>query len=159
MYCRRCLSVVVNSDLRFENGYSVIHENLGDSFSLKVEVRKSALPSAGLGLFAKQRLSKAEVVCDYRGKVYTLSEALALTDKDYLMGFGFNVHICAKAELTCFGRYVNDPRDSSKVNCCVVKLKRLKVAFFRALRDIEIGEEIFIDYGQSYWKIRESKYS
>lgn len=55
----------------------------------------------------------------------------------------------AIAETSCFGRYINDPRDDTLVNAKVVlKGGRLVVI---AIMDIYEGDEIFIDYGADYW--------
>lgn len=53
-----------------------------------------------------------------------------------------------EAETSCYGRFINDPRDNSKVNTKVfLKGDRLVVM---ATTDIEEGNEISIDYGAEY---------
>ena len=104
-----------------------------------VEVKKSNLPEAGDGLFAKAHFKKGDLVCEYTGKVLTLLQALKLHDKRYLMGgFGLNSHIDAKDSPDCFGRYINDPINESLVNVEFVKLKKEKKALVKATRNIQV---------------------
>eukprot|EP01067_Filipodium_phascolosomae_P008396 Filipodium_phascolosomae@DN7124_c0_g1_i1.p1 len=68
----------------------------------KLEVKASNIPNAGLGLFAKQSISKDAVVCEYTGTQLTLREFLQTKDHKYMMGgFGINCHLDAKKLSRC----------------------------------------------------------
>jgi hypothetical protein len=64
-------------------------------------------------------------------------------------GEGEMMYVDAIQEGSCYGRFINDPRDDSLVNAKVVlKGGRLMVI---ATTEILHGEEIYIDYGVEYW--------
>ena len=120
-----------------------------------LEVKESAIPGAGLGLFAKQAIEKGTVFCEYFGKEITLLQMLRLKDKTYVMGgFGLNCHIDANEVYECFGRYINDGMVPARQNARFVKIKHLKRANIIATRDISAGEEIYVSYGSVYWRGR-----
>lgn len=123
-----------------------------------VEVRPSSLADAGTGLFALRRFEEGEKVCDYRGRVLSLLQATRLENRDYLMGgFGLNVHVDASEAYSIPGRYVNDNGNEAMLNAQFVKHPKLRKASVVATRRIEIGDEIFASYGETYWRSREKK--
>lgn len=122
-----------------------------------VEVRRSLVPGAGDGLFAKRDFAQGDVICDYRGKVLSLAQVLRLPKgaRDYLMGgFGLNVHIDASEAYAVPGRYVNDNFDTGRLNAHFRKLPTLRKAQVVALRPIAAGDEIYAAYGAGYWRAR-----
>ena len=55
-------------------------------------------------------------------------------------------------EVWCDGGLVNDPMDCSRVNVeWDLHDDDLDTVVLRATRDLEEGEEIFVDYGGNYW--------
>ena len=48
-------------------------------------------------------------------------------------------------------RYINDCINPAGYNAVFQKQPELGMAYVVALRDIEVGEEIFVDYGKWYW--------
>ena len=121
----------------------------------RLRVAPSTIKGAGEGLFATERIAADETIGFYRGEVLTLREAVALKDRDYLMGgFGPNAHVDARDAFAMPGRYVNDSFDASRLNARFDKTKATRSARVVALRDIEEGEEIFASYGRSYWTAR-----
>lgn len=126
----------------------------------EVEVRPSSVADAGSGLFALRPFEAGEKVCDYRGKVLSLAQAMRLENRDYLMGgFGLNVHVDASEAYSIPGRYVNDSGDVSRINAKFVKHPELRKATVVAIRRIESGDEIFASYGETYWRCRREKNS
>ena len=121
----------------------------------RLRVAPSTINGAGEGLFATERIAADETIGFYRGEVLTLREAVALKDRDYLMGgFGPNAHVDARDAFAMPGRYVNDSFDASRLNARFDKSKATRSARVVALRDIGDGEEIFASYGRSYWSAR-----
>lgn len=128
-------------------------------------MRVSTIPEAGNGLFATRDFENGQLVCEYTGKVLTFMQALKCEDKTYMMGgFGLNVHLDAKDCPDSMGRYINDPRNPALENVRFEKRKDLKKAFVYATRYIKVcsvtsssvipqgGEELFVSYGESYWR-------
>ena len=121
----------------------------------RLRVAPSTIKGAGEGLFATQTIAADETIGFYRGEVLTLREAVALKDRDYLMGgFGPNAHVDASKAFAMPGRYVNDSFDASRLNARFDKSRKTRSARVVALRDIGEGEEIFASYGRSYWTAR-----
>ena len=121
----------------------------------RLRVAPSTIKGAGEGLFATQDIAAQETIGFYRGEVLTLREAMALKDRDYLMGgFGPNAHVDASKAFAMPGRYVNDAFDPGRLNARFDKSRKTRSARVVALRDIVEGEEIFAAYGRSYWTAR-----
>ncbi|MFC1687897.1 SET domain-containing protein [Patescibacteria group bacterium] len=112
--------------------------------SPKVELRESTI---GKGVFAKEKISKGEILIDARkdpGTYMPVSEADALWEKgyDYMMQVDDNTFaVTDNPEELEEGDFVNHSCDPN----CGIK-NRLALA---ALRDIEPGEEITFDYAMS----------
>jgi hypothetical protein len=122
-------------------------------------VRPSTIEGAGLGLFAARAFARDEVVAVYTGVLMTAEEIRVMDSfgddwpdrYEYVMGFPEH-GIC----LDIAGRglpvhYINDNRDRARINTRFVKRVRLLLAELVTLRDIEPGEELFVDYGPSFW--------
>lgn len=63
------------------------HYDIRDSDQYKLRVEESALPRAGLGLFASREMSKGEYICEYYGSVTTAkhSENAVFNDEDKMV--------------------------------------------------------------------------
>lgn len=110
-----------------------------------LDVRESLIPDAGYGLFARRKIRDGKRIGRYRGTVYwsgTASDVVPESHKPYLMdtveggvidGYRFDNHM----------RWANHSEEPN----AYAHLENDGVVFFFALRDIEEGEEIYIDYG------------
>ncbi|RLN49955.1 hypothetical protein BBJ28_00019985 [Nothophytophthora sp. Chile5] len=117
-----------------------------------VEVRASKIAGAGQGLFATQKHVKDAVVCEYMGIVWPNRVAWKLEDKSYLMKLGDGKYVDALHSPQVLARYIND---------CLGRRGGFNVRFEKqpsggkadvvALRDIQPGEELYVDYGRMYW--------
>jgi uncharacterized protein len=119
-----------------------------------VEVRESVIPGAGRGLFTLEHISKDEIACVYTGELLRTAEAVRLKDKSYLMRLGPQVYVNAGDESVhgaVLARYINDCRNPRLYNVVFDKYPERGLADVRALRDIAVGEELYVDYGRWYW--------
>lgn len=74
---------------------------------------------------------------------------------------GYLMYITAKAVIDArpsktFGRYANDAGGYSKAKELSNNAEYVSVGvkcYIEAIRDIEPGEEIFVDYGKDYWDL------
>jgi uncharacterized protein len=120
--------------------------------SSSLEVKESwILGGAFLGLFAKTAIPEGQVVCEYFGAQLSTVEAMRSTDKSYLMRLGPQTYIDARLCLRCLARFINDCRNPLGYNVRFDKKPDKMVALVTSIRDIEPGEEIFVDYGKWYW--------
>lgn len=62
------------------------------------------------------------------------------------------IYIDSWEEGSCYGRFINDPRNDHLVNARIVMRGDKMVVI--ALEEIKPGQEIFISYGEDYWKAR-----
>ena len=98
----------------------------------------------GLGLFAKVPIKKGDCIIEYVGEIITEAQANERGGR-YLFQTSKNRHIDGTTRKNT-ARYINH---SCRPNC-EVDIIRGRV-FVYAKRKIEIGEELFYDYGKEYW--------
>lgn len=120
-------------------------------------IKKSTLPGAGKGLFTKKFIPKGTRIIEYKGRVTTWKAVEHDHDNAYL----FTVHpghvIDAKRSYKSLARYANDARGFTRVkgitnNCLYYRDENDRV-FLESKQDIPAGSEIFVSYGNDYWKV------
>lgn len=125
-------------------------------------IKPSTLPDAGMGLFTKTFIAAGTRVVEYKGKVTTWKEVEHDHDNAYLFTVTPHHVIDARRALKSFSRYANDARGFTRIkgvtnNAIYVQDEDNRV-FLEAKRDIPAGGEIFVSYGNDYWKVmRENK--
>ena len=65
-----------------------------------------------------------------------------------------NAHVDARFSLNAPGRYANDHFDKSRLNARFDKDKERRRATLMATRRIQRGEEVYVSYGETYWRAR-----
>ena len=120
-------------------------------------IKRSRLPKAGKGLFTTKPIKKDAKVIEYKGEIINWKEyeKRVAEDKDgYLFYISRNHCIDAYPTPRYKARYANDAAGLSRVkglkNNCTYQIFGKK-CFIVAERDIEAGEEIFVDYTREYW--------
>lgn len=101
---------------------------------------------AGLGLFAKRPFKRGEFIMEYVGEHITHDEADRRGGK-YLFTVNEEVVIDGK-ERTNLARYINhgcEPNVEAESDDDENKIR------IYAVRKIEPGEELTVDYGKEYW--------
>ncbi|HEX5001211.1 MAG TPA: SET domain-containing protein [Bacteroidia bacterium] len=124
-----------------------------------LHVKKSTLPKAGKGLFTDSDIRKGEIVCEYEGEKITWKEAERRNDLNkggYVYYISEKNCVDAWDNKKTFGRYANDAAGIGRINGhrnnSVYDVVRGKV-YIRATKNIKAGSEIFVSYGQQYWRI------
>jgi len=90
----------------------------------------------------------------------TLMEARRSKCKDYTMALHFNVHVDAADYPGYLARYINDnlEQGGARRNVKFVKDAEGRTARVMTLREVAVGEELYAEYGDGYWRHRgESK--
>ena len=118
---------------------------------LSVAVGQSWIQNAGMGLFATKNIKYGELICCYYGENLCTADALKRVDKSYLMRLGEQCYVDALDNLECCARYINDCRNPLCYNATFDKCPVEHLARVVAIRDIDAGEEIFVNYGKWYW--------
>lgn len=134
----------------------------GTDWSESVNVKTSQIPKSGNGLYAKQTFRRGDVICEYEGEIITWSECERRSDEGHE---GYAVFItknrCIDAYFTPWakGRYANDARGIGRVpgltnnaHYEIQTRKGEKRIFIVATRTIQPGQEIFVHYGDDYWR-------
>ncbi len=124
---------------------------------MALHVKKSSLPNAGKGLFTDKAIKKGTKIIEYKGEIIDWKEyeKRVAEDKDgYLFYINKTRCIDAFATPQHKARYANDAEGLSRV-------KGLKnnssyeifgdQCYIVAERNIEAGEEVFVDYSKEYW--------
>jgi SET domain-containing protein len=105
-----------------------------------VRVARSAI--SGRGLFATKSFRRGDFVCEYRGKLYRRDYEPSANR--YLVEVNGHWTLDGST-MKNIGRWVNHScRPNAKM---IIKGRRV---FYRALRKIKPGEEVFIHYGDEY---------
>lgn len=120
-------------------------------------IKKSTIPNAGKGLFAKINIEKGTDILEYTGKITSWKEANHKDGKNlYIFYVNRNHVVDASVKGNNLARYVNDAEGLSKIkglsNNCVYEIKNKKVILV-ATKKIKSGEELFVEYGKGYWDI------
>ncbi len=121
----------------------------------KLQVKKSVLPNAGKGLFAKTFIPKGTKIVEYKGKITTWKEVDHNEGKNgYIYYVKRNYVIDAGNRKSALARYANDARGIARVtgitNNAEYIEESLKV-YIKATKDIQPGSEILVEYGKEYW--------
>jgi hypothetical protein len=115
-----------------------------------LEVQRSLIPGAGLGLFATRSFAAGEELCEYDGDLLTSWQQWRTPDLTYVAMAGKDRFVDAGPYPEVKARYINHRFDLEQVNAQYVDAPGHRV-FVRAVRPIHPGEEIYADYGPSYW--------
>jgi SET domain-containing protein len=122
-------------------------------------VKRSRLPKAGKGLFTTKKIKKGAKVIEYRGEIINwkqYAERVARDEDGYLFYISRKRCIDAFPTPQYKARYANDAagisRKSGLKNNSIYQVFGDK-CYIVAERDIEAGEEIFVDYTKEYWDV------
>ena len=120
-----------------------------------VEVKRSRLPGAGNGLFAKRFIPKGMLIVEYKGRITTWKDVEHHEGSNgYIYYVKRNHVIDASRTRSALARYANDARGLGRVKGLYNNAEYVEVGhkvFIKSTKDIEAGEEIFVAYGKEYW--------
>ena len=126
---------------------------------MSLEVKKSKIPGAGKGLFAKEMFKRNDKVIEYTGEIITWKECQKRNealDGVGLYYFYVSDKKCIDAQNVpeSLARYANDaagfvrlPGFRNNARFEVIKSK----PYIIASRNIKPGDEIYVSYGKEYW--------
>lgn len=117
-----------------------------------LRIKKSNIPTAGLGLFTTKFIPAGAVICKYTG------DTVIEEDRDWGNPYALQVkerpptYIDASRSNTAEGRYANDGKSVRKNNSYLLYNRRKQEGYLQSARDIQPNEEILCSYGDDYWK-------
>jgi hypothetical protein len=112
-----------------------------------VELRKSSIPGAGIGVFAKVDISGGDNLGFYRGEWLTEKEFENGSSGIYTLALENGIHIDAENHGYNWVSRLNSPKGTNKKS----NLYWDKDGQTFTSRNIKAGEELLIGYGSSYW--------
>lgn len=147
-------------------------ESYYNTSSFSLSLLQSQLPSAGLGVFTNDYIPPHTIIDEYRGEV-------APHGGPYVLEIETGYYIDARAYPRCYMGMINDcafvarkrirkkkryiditpeanyDKNNNKltVNCEVIIDKETKRAYIKSIAEIYPGSELFISYGEDYWKV------
>ena len=126
---------------------------------MSLEVKKSRIPNAGKGLFAKEIFKRNDKIIEYTGEIITWKECQKRNealDGVGLYYFYVSDKKCVDAQNVpeSMARYANDaagfvrlPGFRNNARFEVIKSK----PYIIASKTIKPGDEIYVAYGKEYW--------
>ena len=119
-------------------------------------VKQSRINNAGDGLYAKDNILPLTKICYYWGAIHDFHSKQKLNNNAYLLHLGYNDAFGADVfvdprKLDNNARFINDPRNELLYNVKFVPDPNKLRADVVATREIQSGEELFVDYSDSYW--------
>ena len=124
-----------------------------------VSVRSSRIEKAGDGLFANEDIPEGTCIGEYTGERRSLTN-LCISSYSFDLGDGF--YIDALSYPRAVTAMVNDSRNLLQGGLlypynCEFKVQKIcgqNRCFLYSVRDINAGDELYVDYGPDYWKNR-----
>ena len=122
----------------------------------------SLIPGAGKGLFADENIKRGELILHINGPRYTVEEIeMEHSENDYLLEINDGTGECI--EVSGDARYANDARGITAIKglrnnsqFCSAEDHSM---YIEATRNIAKGDEIFVSYGNGYWKDLKKEYA
>jgi len=117
-------------------------------------IKTSTIPNAGNGAFANIFLPKGTVLGNYKGKKLTAKQynRLSENEQEYIWELSSKngpIYIDGKPIKTSnWLRYLNDSRDKRQN---VEPYQYGQKLYYRTIKNIKPGQELFITYGDDYW--------
>ncbi len=122
----------------------------GDFSSL--EIKKSTIPGAGLGVFATKDIPVSQIVCEYGGFFFAgkgewmYHDTACRTATGYIVGrnIGSMINDCID--------FNNLPSKHEGFDWNLQFVSQGDKVFMISTRAIAAGEELFVPYGLNYWE-------
>ena len=123
----------------------------------KVELKRSTIKQAGYGVFAKCDIPAHTRIGEYLGEIIDDEEGAKREDKTYFFRVMYkdgNSHIIdalphEHSNILKFINGVKTAQQKKRQNC--ESYQHSNKIFYRTLCDVKAGDELFVDYGPTYW--------
>ena len=124
---------------------SVIPEYYNNS-KFNLQVKNSTIQNAGLGVFTLEKIPARTYIGNYEGKKSRNKTGIYFFELNDKMG------IDAIDFPRCYTAMINDSyKSENKLNCEFIVNENEFTVEIHSIDDIEIGNELFVSYGDSYW--------
>lgn len=126
-------------------------------------VKSSGIPGAGKGLFTTIAIEKETVITEFSGEKisHTIGAARSIMNESHsLLYLNQKYFVDSYADKSCMATFINDAIGEVRINGIDnnTTIHRANGRIYViALRDIQAGEELFLEYGPDYWNRRSIK--
>ena len=128
------------------------------SLEKNLVIKKSKIPGAGLGLFAKIPFRKGDRVVEYKGRREPWKKVKAQDGYNgYLLRLNRTTAINALPYKKALGRFANDANGLGRAAGLTNNAEYLIYGdrcFIEATHSINKGEEILVSYGHEFWALQ-----
>src|SRR5271154_1116379 len=129
-----------------------------DKFAQSVGLvfKPSTIQNAGIGVFASKHIPLGTIVAKYKGTFHFVDDIdfNQFYNKDYTLSVRngcIDAHpLQQDGRIIGYGGFINDARDDTKNNCQYVIVER--EAYVVSIKNFGTDEELFVNYGQGYWR-------
>ena len=120
-------------------------------------IETSQLANAGKGLFTAIKIYKEDIISIFKGEILTETQAelRVKTNQDQYFINMIDGTIMDSMNTECFAKYANDAtgfQQKKFQNNAEIGLDDENNVCLIATKNIKMGEEIFCNYGNRYWK-------
>ena len=124
--------------------------------SRNVEIKKSIIPEAGLGVIATKFIHKGTVLGYYKGEILNKREYEKLDNKSYVFEIDLKdrtIYIDAQnPKKSNWTRYINGARTKKQRKLINIEtFQQGATIYFETTRDVYPGDELLYSYGRHYW--------
>jgi hypothetical protein len=136
-----CLGLLVILYFSFKN----------DDDGTFIVVKQSSIPGAGKGVFATRDIDEGVTIGEYTGERVDLTKMSEKGKYAWSLRNGQAVDAIDPAKSNWL-RYINDNRTEEGNNLSVYEDDNR--VYYRTNKPIKKGSELFVSYGENYWKIK-----
>jgi SET domain-containing protein len=136
-----------------------IHNDYYNSSSFELYIDDSQIKDAGLGVFTDEDILENTIIDEYRGE---LIESFESVDNPYYYEIiepnkennQLGIGVDASKLPRCYTAMINDASFEKDLqnNCEFQDDIEKKTVYVVTIRDIKAGEELFVSYGDNYWR-------
>jgi len=129
----------------------LLYFNLGNDDGTCIVVKQSTISGAGKGVFTTCDIDEGVTIGEYTGELVDMSKIQEHGKYAWSLKNGQAVD-AIDPEKSNWLRYINDHRTEEGNNLSMYE--RDNRVYYQTNRPIKKGSELFVSYGESYWRIK-----
>lgn len=131
------------------HGYVIPKPSYYHTSTFSLSIKSSIIPKAGQGVFTNDFIPANTIIDEYYGDVHYIS----FSSSRYFLEITPTCGIDAFNYPRCYMAMINDTHGTSyKTNCTFIIDQENERAFIKSTQDIQPNSELYVSYGDEYWK-------
>jgi len=132
---------------RIDHKYNEPKEEYYHNSKYNLEIKQSNILGAGKGVFTNECINSNTFIDEYTGNIM---KHICCGSYFILLRDGYGID--AQEYPRCYMAMINDIKNSKfEYNCKLIIDNVNDLVEVWSIKNIEAGEELFLDYGDSYW--------